>query len=202
MSCSRALGDDVLPPGLNGDPNGYPIGKGADLFISMWNLHRCALQPAGIAAFFTETRQHTVALLRCGAAGYPETTQLGRLHVNDQHAVGMPPTAHHSSLPPRSSPHLWKDPDAFRPERFTGGCHMHVFVDIRGGCGWPLLRGSGPLLAPAMHARQPRFTHSTNTPCLRAERFENPGFGGKSGLPLRVALGIVETHLFSPCRAV
>ena len=40
----RALGDDVLPPGLNGDPNGYPIGKGADLFISMWNLHRCALQ--------------------------------------------------------------------------------------------------------------------------------------------------------------
>ena len=36
----RALGDDVLPPGLNGDPNGYPIGKGADLFISMWNLHR------------------------------------------------------------------------------------------------------------------------------------------------------------------
>ncbi|PRW39133.1 cytochrome P450 chloroplastic isoform C [Chlorella sorokiniana] len=53
----RALGDDVLPAGLNGDPNGYPIGKGADLFISMWNLHR--------------------------------------------------------------SPHLWKDPDTFRPERFT-----------------------------------------------------------------------------------
>lgn len=53
----RALDDDVLPPGLNGDPNGYPIGKGADLFISVWNLHR--------------------------------------------------------------SPHLWKDPDAFRPERFT-----------------------------------------------------------------------------------
>lgn len=36
----RALGDDVLPPGLNGDPNGYPIGAGADLFISLWNLHR------------------------------------------------------------------------------------------------------------------------------------------------------------------
>ncbi|KAL4440213.1 hypothetical protein ABPG75_003214 [Micractinium tetrahymenae] len=53
----RALGDDVLPPGLNGDPNGYPIGKGADLFISTWNVHR--------------------------------------------------------------SPHLWKDPDTFRPERFT-----------------------------------------------------------------------------------
>ncbi|KAL4853371.1 Cytochrome P450 97B2 [Chlorella vulgaris] len=52
-----AIGDDVLPPGLNGDPNGYPIGKGADLFISLWNLHR--------------------------------------------------------------SPHLWKDPDTFRPERFT-----------------------------------------------------------------------------------
>lgn len=52
----RALADDVLPPGLNGDPNGYPIGKGADLFISVWNLHR--------------------------------------------------------------SPYLWKEPDAFRPERF------------------------------------------------------------------------------------
>lgn len=39
-SPGRALSDDVLPPGLNGDPNGYPIGKGADLFISMWNLHR------------------------------------------------------------------------------------------------------------------------------------------------------------------
>ncbi|EFN52906.1 hypothetical protein CHLNCDRAFT_138471 [Chlorella variabilis] len=53
-----ALGEDVLPAGLGGDPNGYPIGKGADLFISLWNLHR--------------------------------------------------------------SPHLWKDPDTFRPERFTG----------------------------------------------------------------------------------
>lgn len=39
LRCS-ALGDDVLPPGLNGDPNGYPIGKGADLFISTWNVHR------------------------------------------------------------------------------------------------------------------------------------------------------------------
>ncbi|GIL44064.1 hypothetical protein Vafri_1625 [Volvox africanus] len=36
----RALGEDVLPPGLRGDPSGYPIGKGADLFISVWNLHR------------------------------------------------------------------------------------------------------------------------------------------------------------------
>ena len=53
----RALGDDVLPSGLNGDPNGYPIGKGADLFISVWNLHH--------------------------------------------------------------SPHLWKDPEEFRPERFS-----------------------------------------------------------------------------------
>jgi cytochrome P450 len=52
----RSLAPDVLPPGLNGDPEGYPIGKGADLFISVWNLHR--------------------------------------------------------------SPHLWKDPDTFRPERF------------------------------------------------------------------------------------
>ena len=37
----RSLADDVLPPGLNGDPAGYPIGKGADIFISVWNLHRC-----------------------------------------------------------------------------------------------------------------------------------------------------------------
>ncbi|KXZ42239.1 hypothetical protein GPECTOR_176g220 [Gonium pectorale] len=36
----RALGEDTLPAGLRGDPAGYPIGKGADLFISVWNLHR------------------------------------------------------------------------------------------------------------------------------------------------------------------
>jgi cytochrome P450 family 97 subfamily B polypeptide 3 len=53
----RALSDDVLPAGLNGAEGGYPIGKGADLFISVWNLHR--------------------------------------------------------------SPHLWKDPDAFKPERYS-----------------------------------------------------------------------------------
>jgi cytochrome P450 family 97 subfamily B polypeptide 3 len=53
----RALAPDTLPPGLNGAPEGYPIGAGADLFISVWNLHR--------------------------------------------------------------SPHLWKDPNVFRPERFS-----------------------------------------------------------------------------------
>ncbi|GLC47475.1 hypothetical protein PLESTF_000433500 [Pleodorina starrii] len=36
----RALSEDTLPAGLGGDPGGYPIGKGADLFISVWNLHR------------------------------------------------------------------------------------------------------------------------------------------------------------------
>ncbi|PNW88395.1 hypothetical protein CHLRE_01g027550v5 [Chlamydomonas reinhardtii] len=36
----RALAEDTLPAGLRGDPAGYPIGKGADLFISVWNLHR------------------------------------------------------------------------------------------------------------------------------------------------------------------
>ena len=41
----RALGDDVLPGGLRGDPGGYPIGKGADIFISIWNLHRWVPRP-------------------------------------------------------------------------------------------------------------------------------------------------------------
>lgn len=46
----RALGEDTLPPGLGGDPAGYPIGKGADIFISVWNLHRCrALRGGGVA---------------------------------------------------------------------------------------------------------------------------------------------------------
>eukprot|EP01024_Parvocaulis_polyphysoides_P020293 TRINITY_DN19432_c0_g1_i2.p1 TRINITY_DN19432_c0_g1~~TRINITY_DN19432_c0_g1_i2.p1 ORF type:complete len:613 (+),score=102.56 TRINITY_DN19432_c0_g1_i2:96-1934(+) len=36
----RALDSDVLPAGLNGVEGGYPIGRGADLFISTWNLHR------------------------------------------------------------------------------------------------------------------------------------------------------------------
>nr|AGK38421.1 CYP97B1 [Parachlorella kessleri] len=67
----RALGDDVLPAGLNGDPNGYPIGKGADLFISSWNLHR--------------------------------------------------------------SPHLWKDPDTFRPERFAERFENPAFEGRRAG---------------------------------------------------------------------
>ncbi|QDZ19103.1 cytochrome P450 [Chloropicon primus] len=52
----RALAKDTLPGGIGGDPNGYEIGKGTDLFISVWNLHR--------------------------------------------------------------SPHIWKDPDAFKPGRF------------------------------------------------------------------------------------
>lgn len=41
----RSLAEDVLPAPLNGDPAGYPIGKGADIFISVWNLHRCAAAP-------------------------------------------------------------------------------------------------------------------------------------------------------------
>lgn len=41
----RSLADDVLPAPLNGDPAGYPIGKGADIFISVWNLHRCPAAP-------------------------------------------------------------------------------------------------------------------------------------------------------------
>lgn len=45
----RALADDTLPSGLNGDPKGYPVGKGADIFISVWNLHRCG--PAGLLPF-------------------------------------------------------------------------------------------------------------------------------------------------------
>lgn len=65
----RALAPDTLPSGLGGDPNGYPIGTGADLFISVWNLHR--------------------------------------------------------------SPHLWRDPDAFRPERFN-----EVFTNPAFGAKW------------------------------------------------------------------
>lgn len=63
------MGPDTLPPGLNGDPNGYPIGAGADLFISVWNLHH--------------------------------------------------------------SPHLWKDPETFRPERFS-----EVYVNPAFGDKW------------------------------------------------------------------
>ena len=39
----RSLADDTLPAPLRGDPAGYPIGKGADIFISVWNLHRLVL---------------------------------------------------------------------------------------------------------------------------------------------------------------
>lgn len=36
----RSLQADRLPGGFNGDPEGYPIPKGTDLFISVYNLHR------------------------------------------------------------------------------------------------------------------------------------------------------------------
>ncbi|KAL3698365.1 hypothetical protein R1sor_012441 [Riccia sorocarpa] len=36
----RSLKPDKLPGGRNGDPNGYSIPKGVDLFISVYNLHR------------------------------------------------------------------------------------------------------------------------------------------------------------------
>lgn len=72
----RSLAPDTLPPGLGGPPEGYPIGKGADLFISVWNLHR--------------------------------------------------------------SPHLWKDPDTFRPERFT-----EVFTNPAFGGAWAGEGGGG-----------------------------------------------------------
>lgn len=53
----RSMSDDTLPSGLTGDPAGYPISKGADIFISVYNLHR--------------------------------------------------------------SPFLWREPDSYRPDRFT-----------------------------------------------------------------------------------
>ncbi|KAI5061137.1 hypothetical protein GOP47_0023642 [Adiantum capillus-veneris] len=36
----RSLQPDTLPGGFKGDPNGYVIPKGVDLFISVYNLHR------------------------------------------------------------------------------------------------------------------------------------------------------------------
>ncbi|KAH9571391.1 hypothetical protein CY35_02G092800 [Sphagnum magellanicum] len=36
----RSLKPDTLPGGHKGDPAGYPIPKGVDLFISLYNLHR------------------------------------------------------------------------------------------------------------------------------------------------------------------
>ncbi len=53
----RALADDVLPTPLGGDPKGYPIGKGADIFISVWNLHRWTFSVQWLKAAF---------LHRCG----------------------------------------------------------------------------------------------------------------------------------------
>ncbi|GFR39889.1 hypothetical protein Agub_g393 [Astrephomene gubernaculifera] len=79
----RALGPDTLPAGLRGDPEGYPIGKGADIFISVWNLHR--------------------------------------------------------------SPHLWKDPDTFRPERFFEPHHNPEFGDKWAGYRPDSLKGGSAL---------------------------------------------------------
>ena len=40
----------MLPPGLGGPEGGYPIGKGADIFIATWNLHRQGIMPAYVCA--------------------------------------------------------------------------------------------------------------------------------------------------------
>lgn len=36
----RAIDSDVIPGGKDGPPEGFPVGPGADIFISSWNLHR------------------------------------------------------------------------------------------------------------------------------------------------------------------
>ena len=66
----RALGEDTLPMPLTGDPDGYPIGKGADLFISVYNLHRWAWQapvPTLLNVSGAESLQHRciVSAVRC-----------------------------------------------------------------------------------------------------------------------------------------
>jgi hypothetical protein len=103
----RSLGEDVLPAPLNGDPAGYPIGKGADIFISVWNLHRCAGCLSGDASvLWTSFKQICI--------------------FSDGHLVPSIPAGCRYALPglmvPCSlcrSPYLWKDPDVFWPERFS-----------------------------------------------------------------------------------
>jgi len=55
----------VLPPGLRGAPGGYPIGRGADLFISVWNLHR-----RGARAAPRRVARVTRITLECALAGH------------------------------------------------------------------------------------------------------------------------------------
>ena len=54
----RALNDDVLPTPLGGDPKGYPIGKGADIFISVWNLHRYSTHMCLMKGLTVQHRKH------------------------------------------------------------------------------------------------------------------------------------------------
>ncbi len=63
----RSLADDVLPAPLNGDPAGYPIGKGADIFISVWNLHRYAAAPSTSSATLLKlkTSEHEQSVGGC-----------------------------------------------------------------------------------------------------------------------------------------
>jgi hypothetical protein len=75
-------------------PKGYPIGKGADLFISVWNLHR--------------------------------------------------------------SPHLWKDPDTFRPERFEEVFTNPAFGDKWAGAAGRAAAGGRSRLALSPRAGAPR----------------------------------------------
>lgn len=111
----RALAPDTLPPGLNGAPEGYPIGAGNHT-INLSNLYYIH-------------RHYTLALLCCLHTLYTMT------ECNLQPAAVYPPLTVTAAVLLRvfvlsgadlfisvwnlhHSPYLWKDPDTFRPERF------------------------------------------------------------------------------------
>ncbi|KAL2644921.1 hypothetical protein R1flu_012508 [Riccia fluitans] len=82
----RSLKPDKLPGGRNGDPNGYSIPKGVDLFISIYNLHRSPYFWDEPDKFMPERFLRTKASDVDGWAGFDPARGQGALYPNEMMA--------------------------------------------------------------------------------------------------------------------
>ncbi|CAM6091834.1 unnamed protein product [Calypogeia fissa] len=79
----RALEPDTIPGGHNGDPSGYPLPKGADIFISVFNIHRSPYLWNEPEKFNPERFLEPKLSEVDGWAGYDPSRSPGALYPNE-----------------------------------------------------------------------------------------------------------------------